>query len=98
MLFDIHDTIAYGGRVLGTHDGNTLIRSHRLEPETASESSDIIRASEACDFLRIHRNTLYRLARTGQLPAFKMSAGGTWRFRKSELEDWVENRRRRYEI
>ena len=58
-------------------------------------SSDIISAPQACRFLSVHRNTLYKLIRNGEVPAFKMTNGGQWRFRKSELEDWLETRQRK---
>lgn len=57
--------------------------------------SEIISAPAACSFLGIHRNTLYRLIRTGEIPAFKMSTGGWWKFRKNDLEQWVEDKHAR---
>jgi excisionase family DNA binding protein len=35
----------------------------------------------------VTKRTLYRLAQEGQLPAFKL--GGTWRFRREELDRWI---------
>jgi excisionase family DNA binding protein len=58
-------------------------------------SSDIISLPEACGFLGIHRNTLYKLIQAGEVPAFRMIKGGRWRFRKSELEQWLEDRQSR---
>lgn len=31
-----------------------------------------------------------RLAASGKLPAFKL--GGTWRFRRSDLDQWIASR------
>ena len=31
---------------------------------------------------------VYRFAQSGEIPAFKL--GGTWRFRRSELEQWID--------
>ena len=46
---------------------------------------------EACRFLRVHRNSLYKLIRDGELPAFRLMQGGRWRFRKRDLEQWLED-------
>lgn len=33
------------------------------------------------------KKTVYRLAQQGEIPGFKL--GGTWRFRRSELDRWI---------
>jgi excisionase family DNA binding protein len=48
---------------------------------------DILTLTEVAAYLRVTKRTLYRLAQEGQLPAFKL--GGTWRFRRGELERWI---------
>ena len=40
----------------------------------------------------INRTTVYRLAKQGRLPAFKV--GNQWRFSEGRLEEWVANRER----
>jgi excisionase family DNA binding protein len=50
--------------------------------DAAERPGDVISVSEACRFLGVHRNKLYRLIREEQLPAFKMTRGGRWRFRR----------------
>lgn len=60
-----------------------------VEPE---EGGDVISVAEACRFLGVHRNTLYRLIREEELPAFKMSRGGRWRLRRTNLRDWLEDK------
>ncbi len=55
------------------------------------EEADILSMPEACRFLRVHRNTLYKLIRDGELPAFRLMQGGRWRFRKRDLEQWLED-------
>jgi excisionase family DNA binding protein len=52
----------------------------------------VIAVTEACKFLGVHRNTLYRLIREEELPAFKMTRGGRWRFRRTDLRDWLEDK------
>lgn len=38
--------------------------------------------------LQINRETVYRIARRGELPAFKVSS--RWRFLPSRLQRWME--------
>jgi excisionase family DNA binding protein len=44
---------------------------------------------EVSKFLRVHRSTVYRLVRKGELPAFKV--GDQWRFNKSQVDQWLSN-------
>jgi excisionase family DNA binding protein len=63
--------------------------------QTQEKSSDILSVPEACRFLSVHRNTLYKLIRAGELPAFRLITGGHWKFRKTDLAEWLETRRAR---
>jgi excisionase family DNA binding protein len=60
-----------------------------------SNRSDIISAAEACEILGIHRNTLYKLLETAEIPAFRLTTGGRWRFRRTELESWLQDQEAR---
>jgi excisionase family DNA binding protein len=64
-------------------------------PQPQESTSDILSVPEACRFLSVHRNTLYKLIRAGELPAFRLITGGHWKFRKSDLAEWLETRRAR---
>ena len=66
--------------------------------QTNESASDILSVPEACRFLSVHRNTLYKLIRAGELPAFRLITGGHWKFRKSDLAEWLETRRARSTI
>ena len=57
--------------------------------------SGIISLGEACRFLGVHRNTLYKLIQAQEIPAFRMTAGGPWKFRKRDLEQWLEDKQTR---
>ena len=48
---------------------------------------EILTIDEVAVFLKAGKRTVYRLAATGEIPAFKL--GGTWRFRRSELDQWI---------
>lgn len=43
---------------------------------------------EVAEFLKLKEKTAYALAARGDIPGFKV--GGSWRFRKSELEKWIK--------
>ena len=52
--------------------------------------SEVLTLSEVASLLKVHPNTVYRLARSGKLPAFK--AGTDWRFRRSAVEAFMQRR------
>jgi len=48
---------------------------------------EILTLEEVAAYLKAGKRTVYRLAQRREIPAFKL--GGTWRFRRSELESWI---------
>lgn len=48
---------------------------------------------EVLDYLQVHPRTVYRLIKAGKLPAVRV--GRQWRFRKQDLEAWLEIERQR---
>lgn len=67
----------------------------RREVEARGAAGDVISVTEACELLSVHRNTLYKLIHDGELPAFKLTPGGRWRFSRDELEQWLEDKQGR---
>jgi excisionase family DNA binding protein len=57
--------------------------------------TEIMSQADACAFLAISRNTLYKLISEGEIPAFRLTKGGRWKFRRSDLEDWLADRKAR---
>ncbi len=51
------------------------------------QADEILTIDEVAVFLKAGKRTVYRLAANGEIPAFKL--GGTWRFRRSELDQWI---------
>jgi excisionase family DNA binding protein len=49
--------------------------------------NEILTLEEVAAYLKAGKRTVYRLAQKGDIPAFKL--GGTWRFRRSELNQWI---------
>ncbi|MFT4101018.1 MAG: helix-turn-helix domain-containing protein [Burkholderiaceae bacterium] len=52
------------------------------EPE-----GEILTLDEVALYFKAGKRTVYRLAQKGEIPAFKL--GGTWRFRRAELDRWI---------
>ncbi|MDI6794386.1 MAG: helix-turn-helix domain-containing protein [bacterium] len=50
----------------------------------------IMTVKEVAKYLRMHMTSVYRLAKAGILPAHRV--GGSWRFKKAEIEEWLKNR------
>jgi len=46
----------------------------------------VITVGELSEYLRVHRSTLYRLLKRGQLPGFKI--GSDWRFNLETIDNW----------
>lgn len=53
----------------------------------ADSKDEILTLEEVAIFLKAGKRTVYRLAQQGCIPAFKL--GGTWRFRREELDRWI---------
>ncbi|MBN1629280.1 MAG: helix-turn-helix domain-containing protein [Thermoleophilia bacterium] len=43
---------------------------------------------EVAEHLKVGAKTIYSLVQRGHLPGFKV--GGQWRFRRKDIEKWVE--------
>jgi excisionase family DNA binding protein len=50
----------------------------------------LLDSDEAASLLGIHKKTLQRMARSGQLPGIQI--GDLWRFRASTLNEWLASK------
>lgn len=57
---------------------------------------EILTVKEMAKYLKLDEHTIYRLARKGDLPGFKIA--GEWRFRKSALDKWIEDREKSHVV
>lgn len=62
--------------------------SLRCAIEFDSFFEPLLDSDEAAQLLKIHPKTLQRMARRGEIPGVQV--GRLWRFRRSELNAWVE--------
>ena len=56
-----------------------------MQPEM---QTDIMTIREVADYLKLTEKTAYRLTAEGKIPGFKV--GGSWRFKRSEIEKWIK--------
>ena len=55
------------------------------------DSSGLMAPPQAARYLGVKERTIYLWAQQGKLPAFKV--GSVWRFRRSDLDRWLESTR-----
>jgi len=48
---------------------------------------EVMTPKELAEYLRVHVRTIYRLAKSGQIPSLKV--GGSWRFKKENVDSWL---------
>ena len=51
---------------------------------------EIMTPREAAEYLSVHVRTIYRLVKHGEIPGRKI--GGSWRFKKDALDEWLSMR------
>lgn len=54
----------------------------------AEPNGEILTLDEVAAYLKAGKRTIYRLAASGEIPAFKL--GGAWRFSKKEITKWIQ--------
>ena len=56
---------------------------------TSMNHDTLLTMKEVLGHLRVNRRTVYRLIKAGEIPALRV--GRLWRFRKSDLDTWLES-------
>lgn len=56
----------------------------------ANRKPSIMTVKEAANCLGLHETRVYRLSQRGLIPAYRV--GGSWRFLKDEIEEWLAKR------
>jgi excisionase family DNA binding protein len=54
-------------------------------------TDEILTLKEVAEYLKLAEKTAYRLAAEGKLPGFKV--GGSWRFKKEDIEAWINEKK-----
>ena len=53
-----------------------------------ASKSAFLTTEEVLDCLKVNPRTIYRLIKTGELPAIRI--GRQWRFRRADLDEWID--------
>jgi excisionase family DNA binding protein len=53
-------------------------------------TNEIMTVKQIANYLQMDEHTIYRLARKGKIPAFKLE--GQWRFKKDLVDKWIERK------
>lgn len=56
-----------------------------------AEIAAFLTTEEVLGCLKVNPRTIYRLIKSGELPAVRI--GRQWRFRRSDLEEWIDRHR-----
>ena len=51
-----------------------------------SADTKVLNVEELCEYLPVHRSTIYRLLKKGHIPGFKV--GSDWRFNIESIDEW----------
>lgn len=73
------------GRAIGT-GGN----AYRESKGTMADSREVMNIRQASQYLGVSPDTLYKYVGEQKIPAFKL--GNRWRFKKSRLDQWMEEK------
>ena len=52
-------------------------------------NDSILTIKDVAQYLKVNERTVYRLAASGDMPAFKV--GGSWRIKETQLLDWINH-------
>jgi excisionase family DNA binding protein len=58
---------------------------------SGAQFSPFLTTEEVLDCLKVNPRTIYRLIKSGELPAVRI--GRQWRFRRTDLDDWINRQR-----
>lgn len=54
-------------------------------------NEEILRLKDVAGLLKVGEKTVYSMAQTGELPAFKVR--GQWRFSRKDIDAWIEQQK-----
>lgn len=52
---------------------------------------EILRIKDVATLLKVGQKTVYTMAQSGELPAFKVR--GQWRLSRKDIDAWIENQK-----
>ena len=61
-----------------------------------ADSPEVMNIRQASQYLGVSADTLYKYVGEQKIPAFKL--GNRWRFKKSKLDQWMEEKSNQMEV
>ena len=61
-----------------------------------ADSREVMNIRQASQYLGVSADTLYKYVGEQSIPAFKL--GNRWRFKKSKLDQWMEEKSNQMEV
>ena len=58
-----------------------------LPIRTIKMIEQIMTVKDVATYLKLNERTVYRMALSAKIPAFKL--GASWRFKKEEIDNWI---------
>ncbi|GAB5500973.1 MAG: hypothetical protein PsegKO_32840 [Pseudohongiellaceae bacterium] len=55
------------------------------------QSDEVLTIKEVAQLLKVGEKTVYSMAQSGELPAFKVR--GQWRFSRKDIDAWIEQQK-----
>lgn len=55
------------------------------------KNEEVLKLKDVAALLKVGEKTVYSLAQTGELPAFKVR--GQWRFSRKDIDAWIEQQK-----
>jgi excisionase family DNA binding protein len=55
------------------------------------KNEEVLRLKDIAALLKVGEKTVYSMAQTGELPAFKVR--GQWRFSRKDIDAWIEKQK-----
>lgn len=55
-------------------------------------NEEVLKLKDIAALLKVGDKTIYSMAQTGELPAFKVR--GQWRFSRRDIDAWIEQQKR----
>jgi len=69
--------------------GQTRIQPVK-ETQGNTDAREVMNIRQASEYLGVSPDTLYKYVGENKIPAFKL--GNRWRFKKSKLDEWMEEK------
>jgi excisionase family DNA binding protein len=59
------------------------------------EHDEVLKLKDVVGLLKVSEKTVYSMAQTGELPAFKVR--GQWRFSRKDIDAWIDQQKLKFQ-